>query len=197
MPASRMKQIDIGCFLARLRARSMQFTVAASVSLALAGLPACATIINGSDQPLTLKSIPGDAKLTIYDVRNGNTPIASGTTPQIVTLKRGSGYFRGAKYRVVMQKDQYTTEELTITGNINGWYLGGNLIFGGLIGYLILDPLTGGMWTLSSDDVTMNLSTVTAEGPHQPSLVVMLKEALTDFSPETLTKLQPVAQVQR
>jgi hypothetical protein len=162
--------------------------------MALAGLPACASIIQGGSQPLSLKSIPSDAALTIYDVRNGNAPIMTGKTPQVVTLKRGAGYWKSAKYRVVFQKDRHTTQELAIEGRVNGWYLGGNLIFGGLIGYLILDPLTGGMWTLSPDDVTMDLPTVMAEGPHQPSLIVMLKEELADLPDETLAKLKPVKQ---
>lgn len=30
---------------------------------------------------------------------------------------------------------------------MNGWYIG-NLLFGGIIGLLIVDPATGAMWTL-------------------------------------------------
>ena len=30
----------------------------------------------------------------------------------------------------------------------NGWYLAGNFIFGGLLGWLIVDPATGAMWNL-------------------------------------------------
>jgi hypothetical protein len=35
---------------------------------------------------------------------------------------------------------------------MDGWYLG-NIVFGGLVGLLVVDPLTGAMWKL---DPTMN-----------------------------------------
>jgi hypothetical protein len=45
---------------------------------------------------------------------------------------------------------------LKIKSKIDGWYFG-NLIFGGLIGLVIVDPLTGSMWTLSPRELTYNL----------------------------------------
>ena len=46
--------------------------------------------------------------------------------------------------------------QLKIDGAINGWYFG-NIIFGGLIGMLAVDPATGAMYTLSPKEVLATL----------------------------------------
>jgi hypothetical protein len=48
---------------------------------------------------------------------------------------------------------------LRISGNPvkpspNGWYIGGNIIFGSPVGWFIIDPLNGGMYTLSPEAVS-------------------------------------------
>jgi len=35
------------------------------------------------------------------------------------------------------------------------WYLAGNIVFGGIAGWLIVDPLTGAMWRLSPKEVNV------------------------------------------
>lgn len=110
-------------------------------------LSACASIIAGTDQTQRFASDPNEASIRIYNTRSGQE-ITNGTTPQQITLKRGDGYFRNGRYRIVIEKEGFQTKEFNLEGTPNGWYIGGNLIFGGLIGYLILDPATGGMWTL-------------------------------------------------
>jgi hypothetical protein len=42
---------------------------------------------------------------------------------------------------------------------VNGWYFG-NIIFGGLIGLLAVDPATGAMYTLKPDAVEGALSSL-------------------------------------
>jgi len=164
---------------------------ALGLSLLTAIQPGCATIIKGGEQPIAIKSTPSDATLTVYDERT-HEALVNAKTPQVVTLKRGAGYFKNARYRVVIQKENYVPRELMITGGLSGWYLGGNLIFGGLIGYLILDPLTGAMWTLSPDGVDENLPQTSASEQKEASLVVMLKDELPAMSAETLSKLKPL-----
>jgi len=41
---------------------------------------------------------------------------------------------------------------------VNGWYFG-NILLGGLIGMLIVDPATGAMYRLDSDYINETLST--------------------------------------
>lgn len=40
-----------------------------------------------------------------------------------------------------------------------GWYIAGNLLVGGILGWLIVDPLSGAMWTLSPAQVDARLET--------------------------------------
>ena len=56
-----------------------------------------------------------------------------------VTLKRGCGYFKKCKYRVLLEKGGYKQREVMLEGSPNGWYIGGNILLGGLIGWFIVD----------------------------------------------------------
>jgi hypothetical protein len=51
-----------------------------------------------------------------------------------------------------------------LTADIDGWYFG-NLLFGGLIGILIVDPATGAMWKLPENvnKTWTTLASVTSE----------------------------------
>lgn len=62
-------------------------------------------------------------------------------------MKSGSGYFSSEKYVVTFKKDGYDDANYTIHGSLDGWYIG-NILLGGLIGMLIVDPATGAMWKL-------------------------------------------------
>lgn len=75
--------------------------------------------------------------------------IHRGTTPFSATLKRGRGFFQAADMTVEAQHDGQTVKK-PIKQGLAGWYFG-NLLFGGLPGFLIVDPLTGAMWALPSE----------------------------------------------
>ncbi|WP_285360318.1 hypothetical protein [Pseudomonas sp. fls2-241-TYG-175] len=77
----------------------------------------------------------------------GGVSVRSGVTPDEVTLRAGAGYFDGEKYTVTYRKDGYTSSTQTLESGIDGWYWG-NIVIGGLIGMLIVDPATGAMYTL-------------------------------------------------
>lgn len=115
--------------------------------------------------------------------------VYSGKTPYTATLERGAGYFKSARYNVIIEKDGYNSRQLMIDGSPNGWYIGGNFIFGGLIGWLIVDPLTGAMWTLSPEFVTTDLGSKTSLLKTGEGLVVALK---SDVPEELLGKMEPV-----
>lgn len=67
---------------------------------------------------------------------------------------------------------------MTITGSMSGWYIG-NILFGGLIGMLAVDPVTGAMYVLP-ESVSQSLD---AEAPKTSqadgSLKVVSTENLT------------------
>ncbi len=149
----------------------------------------CASIINGSTQQVSIQSRPEAAKVTVLD-RNGQA-IGGGMTPATMTLKRGSGFFSGARYTVRFEKAGYSSREVQISGRVSGWYIGGNLLFGGPIGWLILDPATGGMWTLSPEEVRAELSPQQGAIWHDNSgFTVVLKEQVPL---ELIGYMKPVA----
>lgn len=105
----------------------------------------CASIVSDSQYPVSLTSTPDHAEFTVRN-EDGVT-VAGGMTPSTVMLKSGSGYFNGETYIIQFKKDGYTSRAITLNSSMDGWYFG-NLIFGGLVGLFIVDPLTGAMWKL-------------------------------------------------
>lgn len=115
----------------------------------------CASIISGSIQHIGVNSNPDQAQISIKD--EYNQTVFQGTTPTSVTLRKGDGYFHGKGYTVEISKEGYSKQIVTIKSGANGWYLFGNILLGGLIGWFIVDPITGAMWTLSPDKVNVEL----------------------------------------
>ncbi len=77
-----------------------------------------------------------------------------------MTLNASAGFFSGENYTVDLQKDGYSPQTLTVASGLDGWYVG-NILFGGLIGLLIIDPATGAMWKLP-ESTTATLAEETA-----------------------------------
>ena len=119
-------------------------------------LSGCASIVSGPTQSVTVTSDPPEAYMEITN--KAGDVIHKGQTPQVLVLNKSRGYFKGETYKLHLSKEGYVSQETTIDSYPNGWYIGGNLIFGGLIGYLIVDPLTGSMFSLSPDEVKAKLA---------------------------------------
>lgn len=115
----------------------------------------CASIVTGNSQLIGINSNPDQAKITIKDEKN--QIVYQGTTPTSVDLKKGDGYFHGKNYTVEIAKEGYSGQAVTIKSSVGGWYLLGNIVVGGLIGWFIVDPLTGAMWTLSPENINAGL----------------------------------------
>ena len=112
----------------------------------LVAWPGCATIIGKSHQTVLIRTDPPGAEVTIRN--SDGIAVWHGTAPSPVTLKAGDGFFQGQKYSVLAERNGDARSRVLDT-HVNGWYLLGNLVFGGLIGWLIVDPATGAMWSLS------------------------------------------------
>jgi hypothetical protein len=135
----------------------------------------CATIVGDKEQTVTINSSPSNANVLITDERS--MPVHSGTTPTTVQLRKSDGsYFGGKTYTVEISKDGFESRSMMINSSPNGWYIGGNLLFGGLIGWLIVDPLSGAMYNLSPDTLNASLGesvATTADGDAEITLVLI------------------------
>jgi hypothetical protein len=167
----------------------MRLILAARVAaLALcASITGCATIVARSNQTITVTSVPEGAALKITN--KAGAAVHSSTTPTTVTLKKGRGYFKPETYVLHLEKEGFQARDISVRGEVNGWYFG-NVIFGGLIGLLAVDPATGAMYTLRPKEVAATLDTlkVAREGREQ-TLTVLLVE---DVPRELVGQLVPL-----
>lgn len=123
----------------------MKKAVLLLAAVTVMGLSGCASIVSKSQYNVAISSSPEGAAFVIKD-KHG-IKMHRGTTPQVVTLSSGAGYFQGATYTVGFSKEGHEAAQATLDSRLNGWYWG-NLVFGGLIGLLAVDPATGAMWRL-------------------------------------------------
>ena len=127
-----------------------------TICLLLFMFSSCASIIKGGDQVMNIKTDPAQAKCVISNLRSGQE-VANVTTPSATILKKGDGYFSKGSYKISCEKEGYEKKDVSLEGNLSGWYIG-NIVFGGLIGWFIVDPITGAMWNLEPENVDLTLS---------------------------------------
>jgi hypothetical protein len=151
----------------------------------------CASIILGGSQTVSISSQPSDAKVVIMDLKGGNE-LAANKTPYTATLQRGRGYFKSAKYKVVIEKEGYASKEVILEGGTNAWFIAGNLVLGGLIGWFIVDPATGAMWTLQPKDINENLAKAVSLFRQDKGLMIVLKSDLPELPADVESKMKPV-----
>ncbi len=126
------------------------------ILVTLTVLTGCATIMGKSaPENLNIRSNPEQARVVIFD--ESGTKIFEGKTPTSLSLEKKNGYFSGKTYTVKIIKEGYHEHTVTVGTKANGWYIIGNLIFGGLIGWLIIDPATGAMWSLNTNQINATL----------------------------------------
>ncbi len=116
-----------------------------SLLLAMLLLPGCASIVSKSEYAVKVTSDPEGAEYRIYN-RKG-LEVMKGITPAQVTLRSGSGFFLAEKYTIEMKKTGYRDASGAFSSDIDPWYFG-NIVFGGILGALLIDPGTGAMFML-------------------------------------------------
>jgi len=114
-------------------------------------LTGCASIVGQSIFPLVVNSNPNGANMTVTDDRG--LQMYMGTTPATIPLAAGDAYFHAKSYQIKFSKPGYADQVVVVKSEISGWYFG-NLLFGGLIGFLVIDPITGKMWKLPQQSFT-------------------------------------------
>lgn len=172
----------------KVRAKGFILAAAGALFALIFMLSGCASIVSGAQQSISVSSDPSEASVKIYDSTGG--VVYDSHTPATVSLKKGQGYFQGASYRVMIEKQGYKPKEVLIRSDLQvGWYVVGNFFIGGLIGWLIVDPMTGAMWTLSPETVNASLPRDVAAAPGSAEIRVVL---LQDIPAGLIPELRPV-----
>lgn len=154
------------------------------VGILVAALSGCASIVSKSQYAVTIASAPEASNFTIKNKRG--QLVHSGVTPSTVTLKASSGYFAGESYDILFSKEGYPDKTFKLSSSIDGWFLG-NILFGGVIGLLIVDPASGAMYSLPSRvDVTLDES---VSKNIQNELTIASIDTLTDYEKTQLVKI--------
>lgn len=131
----------------------------------------CATIVSKSSYPVTIDSSPQGANVSITDKKG--IEIFKGKTPALVRLKSGAGFFSRAQYQVKLSVRGYDEQVIPVNFKLNSWYFG-NVVFGGLIGLLIIDPASGAMWKIDKgSDAIFATLTKSALSVNEPMLKIM------------------------
>lgn len=122
-------------------------------------LPACATIMQGTTQEVSIASTPTGARLIIDGVEAGRTPVAA-------SLKRKD------KHTIRIEMEGYQPFEMALGRGTSGW-VWGNIVFGGIPG-LAVDAITGGMYKLTPEQVqaTLPANAAVANNPMTDELTV-------------------------
>ena len=122
-------------------------------------LSSCASIFSASHYTVPIRSEPSGATLTILD--RDSAIVYQGHTPAIVRLRSSQRYFKRGIYTVHITAPDHEPYTQQLRSNISGWYWG-NVFIGGAIGMLIVDPLTGCMYSLKHRYILGQLHTTSA-----------------------------------
>ncbi len=138
--------------------------------LSMIALVSCATIVKGGKQDVTITTVPKVNNVKISVKNSNGIVVGEGQDVLNLKLKTGDGFFSGAEYDVTYEAPGYEKKTVKLETSLRwGWYFLGNAIFGGLIGYLIVDPLTGAMYALDTDDDIFATSLTQSAAPEVPA----------------------------
>jgi hypothetical protein len=112
--------------------------------VALLVLPGCATIVSKKDYPVMINNHPAPTCYSIYD--NKQQLVATGVTPDQVTLPAKSAPFIPAKYKIAFAGEGGRGQVKQVNASLDPW-IAGNIFLGGFIG-LGVDGFTGAMYKL-------------------------------------------------
>ncbi|MGQ7956478.1 hypothetical protein ACUTAF_01945 [Pseudomonas sp. SP16.1] len=160
--------------------------IAASLS-AVVLLSGCASIFSEQTYPVQITSEPPRASIEIRD-EDGNV-VYNGSTPATVKLASSAGYFDGERYTVTFRKPGFDDEQFVIDSGVDGWYWG-NILLGGVLGMLIIDPATGAMFNLPRKAAATMKPTVEAAASALPVGAVPSAISKAQWQEQQLRALQ-------
>jgi hypothetical protein len=154
--------------------------------IALFFCTSCASIVSKSKYPLFLTSTPDNGTVSITNKKGDE--VFRGATPATAELKSGAGFFSGEHYKVTFQKDSFDPVVFDLKCKVDGWYWG-NLLFGGVLGFLIIDPATGAMYKLPETAFHAKFSNTTS-GLDSASFAIYSIDEIPESWKVNLIKIQ-------
>jgi DNA-binding beta-propeller fold protein YncE len=140
--------------------------------LLCSGCASVVSVFTGFKAKVAINSNPSGATVT---VTGDNGMVIVTNTPAVVQLHRAKGYFAPAHYGVKLEMAGYQPFETAIHPVLNPWYIG-NILVGGIPGFVAVDPLTGAMWWQHPHTIDVNLvplsGSPTSFVPEQQNAVV-------------------------
>lgn len=158
-------------------------------ALLLAGLASggCASIVHGGNRTITINTVPAGAKASIS--KTTGEVVTVQTTPCTVALDPRRGYFKGQGYTLKLELAGYQTAEVQLQTTLSGWYFG-NILLGGLIGMLAVDPVTGSMWNIEPNKIDQHLTAAQAALiRNREGFVIVLVSDLTAREREHMVRI--------
>ncbi len=149
-------------------------------------LSSCASIFNRSEQPVQVSSMPSGLTFRVTDSEGKS--LASGTTPGQATLSTSNGYFQSASYTFTFSKNGKVVGTQEVSSTVSGWYFG-NILIGGLLGMVVIDPLTGSMYTLQDEVIHGGTPSTTVKQNTSGGITVLSLDQLTPGQRDRLIKL--------
>lgn len=150
----------------------------------------CASIVNGGNREISIATQPRGATASVR--KSGGDimdVVAVERTPCTISLDPKKGYFSGQSYTLRLELPGYKPTEVELTPKMSGWYWG-NLVLGGLIGMLAVDPATGAMWNIAPDKIDRKLASgQSALIKNKTGFVVVLESELTPAERQHLVRL--------
>lgn len=148
------------------RMQRLSHTLLLAVPLFLA--TGCATLLGGgSSQPVSIRSNPPSARFTVRSA--AGLEVASGQTPQVVTLPRKN------EYQLEFTATGFQPQKFALTKGTNGW-IWGNLVIGWIVGFAV-DFATGSAYKLEPATVDITLVQVRGEsGSLETAAAVKLRD---------------------
>ena len=119
----------------------------------------CASIVSKSSWPYYMETDPPGATVSVENKKGKE--IFRGRTPAVVKLRSGAGFFKKESYIISYSKSGFKEKKINVECKLNGWYFG-NILLGGAIGMLIVDPATGAMFKLNDEGSHETLDPVTS-----------------------------------
>lgn len=146
----------------------------------------CSSIVSKSEYAVAIDSEPSAANFTVTN--KAGQRVHSGMTPATVTLRASSGFFKGESYIIAVDKQGYRPHSYNLVSTVDGWYFG-NILVGGLIGMLIVDPATGAMYKLPGH-ASVKLEPSSAASSTATDLRIATIDTLTEAELARLERLQ-------